>query len=365
MTDVRKVFVAVAASAALVLAAPVSSLAASPPTIEGESVINVTPSDATLEAQINPQGAPSGVYYQFQVVAGASEYLPEFECPTEGFPAGSSLCLGLHSQPGALPIEILPGVTQTVPGYVDLALAGMKLQPNTTYHYRVLAARSVLTEDTIQWEEPIVYGPDQTFTTPSTSTPPAIDSVSISHLTPTDVTLEAQINTEGLATVYEFKLWSSPCSDHSAGCEDVIPIDLPGGLLLGSFVDQTVSLDLNSAGVTLGSGEYGYSVTATSLAGSTQGPWQTFEAPPGVLDPPGPVASPQAGGGQPAVSGVAGQSAGSGTTPSSGSQGQTPSLLGTAVKPGTPLAGKHKHKSKHRRRHHKAARPAKAKQHKR
>jgi hypothetical protein len=356
MTYVRKAVLAAAVSAALVLAAPVSaSLAASPPTIEGESVINVTPSDATLEAQINPQGAPSGVYYQFQVVARASEYLPEFECPTEG-PANTSLCLGLHSQPGALPIEILPGVTQPVPGYVDLALAGMKLQPNTTYHYRVIAARSVLSEDTIQWEEPIVYGPDQTFTTPSTSTPPAIDSVSVSHLSPTDATLEAQINTEGLATVYEFKLWSSPCSDHSSGCEDVIPVHLPGGLLLGSFVDQTVSLDLNSAGVTLGGGEYGYSVTATSIAGSTPGPWQTF-------DPPGPVASPQAGGGQPTTSGVTGQPAGTGTTTSSGSQGQTSGPLGTAVKPGPLLAGKHK--TKHRHRHHKAAHPARAKQHKR
>ena len=150
-----------------------------------------------------------------------------------------------------------------------------------------------------------------------------IDSVSLSHLTPTDATLEAQIDTEGSSTTYEFQMWSSPCSKHGSGCELLIDIPLPTGLLLGSFVPQSVSLDLNSAGVTLGAGEYGFSVIATNKAGSTSAGGGVFEAPPGVLDPPSPGVSPLSGAGQPAGPTTNGndQPAGSGLASSSSTPG--------------------------------------------
>jgi hypothetical protein len=69
----------------------------------------------------------------------------------------------------------------------------MGLKPGTTYHYRVIAATSVLTEDTTEWEGPTVEGPDQAFTTPPAGAAPVIDPVSISHPTPAEATLEAQI----------------------------------------------------------------------------------------------------------------------------------------------------------------------------
>jgi hypothetical protein len=141
--------------------------------IEGESVSHVASTDATLEAKIDPESLERGAYYQFQIVANPSEYLQVFACPTEGFPANSSLCGGsLASQVGALPIgKIGPGVQgQTVSLDLSAPRNGWPgittLKPSTTYHYRAIAARVVLTEDTIQWEEPIVYGADQTFTTP-------------------------------------------------------------------------------------------------------------------------------------------------------------------------------------------------------
>ena len=56
-----------------------------------------------------------------------------------------------------------------------------------------------------------------------------IDSVSLSNLTSSDATLEAQIDTEGLPTSYEFKMWSSPCSKHGSGCELLIDVPLPAG----------------------------------------------------------------------------------------------------------------------------------------
>jgi hypothetical protein len=150
-----------------------------PPSIEDESVTDVTPTDATLQAKIDPESVERGAYYQFQLVASPSEYLPVFACPSEGFPANTSFCAGpLASQPGALPIgSIAPGVLgETVS--LDLSAprswwsGTTKLKPGTTYHYRVIAARSVPTEDTIQWEEPIVDGADQTFTTPQEPQPP-------------------------------------------------------------------------------------------------------------------------------------------------------------------------------------------------
>ena len=297
------------------------------PLIEGESVSHITSTDATLEAQIDVEGLKHGADYQFQIVENPSEYASELICPSTR-PQGHEICVGPQS-PGVAPIGFVPsdeaGPLKSSPVSLDLAGAGITLKPGTTYHYRVLAARSVQTEDTIQWEGPTVYGADQTFTTPSAGNAPVINSVSISHLTPTDATLEAQIDTEGSSTSYEFQLWSSPCSHKGAGCELLINVPLPTGLLLGSFVPQNVSLDLNSAGVTLGGGEYGFSVLATNKAGSTSAFGGIFEAPPGVLDPPNPVVSPLSGAGQPGVSSSGDQSAGSGESSSS----PVPSIGGT------------------------------------
>jgi hypothetical protein len=74
-----------------------------------------------------------------------------------------------------------PGAT--LGASLDLAGAGVTLQPGRTYHYRVLVARRVQTEDTIEWETPTVYGADQTFTTapdpaPSSSQPSAAEGQS-------------------------------------------------------------------------------------------------------------------------------------------------------------------------------------------
>ncbi len=122
-------------------------------------------------------------------------------------------------------------------------------------------------------EAPTVYGPDQTFTTPASNVP-SIESESVSNITLTDATLEAQIKTEGLESTYEFHLLTAPlCLQANPPCEPpqhLLP--LPSGKLLGSFVAQSVSVELNSAGVTLSPGErYEYWVTTASAAGNTQG----------------------------------------------------------------------------------------------
>jgi hypothetical protein len=309
------------------------------PSIEGESVSHVTSTDATLEAQIDVESLRHGADYQFQIVENTSEYASELICPSTR-PQGHEICVGPQS-PGAAPIgfapsgEEGPGPLKSSPVSLDLGGAGITLKPGTTYHYRVLAARSVQTEDTIQWEGPTVYGADRTFTTPSAGTAPVIDSVSISHLTPTDATLEAQIDTEGSSTSYEFQMWSSPCSKKGDGCELLIDVPLPTGLLLGSFVPQSVSLDLNSVGVTLGGGEYGFSVLATNKAGSTNAGGGVFEAPPPTVVQPLSTIPPLYGAGPPAGSSAnsGDQPAGSGSSSSSSTPGvQPPGGLGKTTK---------------------------------
>jgi hypothetical protein len=259
--------------------------AAEPPVVDSEAVSAISSTGAVLEAKINPESMEQGATYQFQVVANPSEYASSFMCPAEGFPANSSLCLKLGKEAGALPLGSTSAGLQDQSASTDLANFGgwgpgnVTLEPGTTYHYRVIVARSVQTEDTFAWAPPIVYGPDQTFTTSAGPSPPSIESVSVANLTSSDATLGAQIDTEGLEAEYEFKMWASPCGPR---CELIQDVHLPKGKLLGSFVAQIVSLDLASAGFKLDpGGEYGYSLIAVSAAGTSEYRWQTFTAPSG------------------------------------------------------------------------------------
>lgn len=111
---------------------------------------------------------------------------------------------------------------------------------------------------------------------------PAIESESVSHLTSTDATLEAIINDEGLEANYEFHLLTAPmCLTASPPCKrPQFLLSTPTGTLLASGVGQSVSVDLNDAGITLTPGErYEYWVSAASTAGSTEGAHQVLTAP--------------------------------------------------------------------------------------
>jgi hypothetical protein len=410
---------------------PTAALAVSSPSIETESVSYVTHNDATLEATINSKELSEGAYYQFQLVKSPSEYLPQLTCPEPEVlpPSNPDGCTSPDSQrptPGALPIGYIAKGPQGQSVSLDMATAGATLQPSTTYHYRVLVAKRVQSEDGVDWQRPFVEGPDQTFTTlpPSTppsevltgpaeptpsgyrlkgklnpdglpttyyyeyigsneiqclniepglnrcwhetahvgpitgdtqqevppievtgltvgvtyyyrlvannadrtvfgneasftvGSPPAIDSVSLSHLTSTDATLEAQIDTEGQSTIYQFKLRINLCP--YSECIGYKDIPLPTGLLLGSFAGQTVNVDLNAVGVSLAPGVYEYALSATSAAGHIQTEWQTLVPP--VLDPPSPAVSTPSGAAQPAGSDTdnSNQPAGSGESPAPG-----------------------------------------------
>jgi hypothetical protein len=281
-------YILVAVTGVIAAAAPAASAdLLQLPSIESESVSHVTASDATLEAEVNLHEVPAGAYYQFQIVTDPSEYGTEIVCPSTR-PQTFDGCVG-PQEPGALPIGFLPG-NSAEPGAalsasLDLASAGVTLKPDTTYHYRVLVARRVQTEDTIQWEPPTVYGADRTFTTPPA---PAIEGESISNLSSTDATLAATINDEGLEAAYEFYLVTAPmCLTASPPCErPQFLFSTPVGTLLASGVGQSVSVDLNDVGITLSPGErYEYWVTAVSATGTTQGQLQAFTAPADMIQP--------------------------------------------------------------------------------
>jgi hypothetical protein len=262
-TPLTLAVLAVALLALLGTAATAS--AATPPSIGPEWAAAIKSNDAFLEGLVNPRSEERGAYYQFQLAKNPSEFANEFTCPTEGFPAGSSLCLGITPQKGALPIRSTSYGTYSQSVNIDLKSAGAGLEPGTTYYFRVIAARIVPTEDTTQWEEPTVFGATQSFTTSATEAP-SIEEISVSNVTQTDATLEAKINPDGPATTYRFHLASPPCGAIKTCEQNSFP--LPSGNLPAGTTTQTVSLDLDSAGVTLTPGQrYEYWVTASNSAG--------------------------------------------------------------------------------------------------
>ncbi len=231
-----------------------SASAASAPSIEGESVSHITATDATLEARVNPNGLQT--QYEF--------WLMFANCQNP--PPGSAECESISVQRVGEG-EIPAGSTSQS---VSAQLTGL----HRGYSYTFWAVATNSSGETV--------GEYQKFSAQS-ALPPAIESEAVSHITPTDATLEATINTDGAETTYEFQLLGRTwCELLEPSCLPPIrDFPLPSGKLLGSFVGQTVSLDLNSAGVTLSPGHnfYEYSVRATNAAGTTEGQPQRFSTP--------------------------------------------------------------------------------------
>jgi hypothetical protein len=180
------------ASLALLLSANGACASGAAPSIDSESASQITPTGATLEATINPSGAPAGVYYQFQIASDLGESVSEIICPPEPSSGPAHPCIGAHSDT-ALPIGFLAAGSEPGSVSLDLGGAGVTLQPGATYDYRVLVAKAIQSEDTIEWESPAIVGAVQEFTTPlypppasgvpqaSGVEPPVAQSISAPH----------------------------------------------------------------------------------------------------------------------------------------------------------------------------------------
>jgi len=291
-------------------AVPAAADLVSRPSIEGESASHVTATDASLEAQINPGGFET----TYEVWVGRYPECIEEQaeaCESSGGgPAGTGAIVGT-----------IPASFSSHTVSVDIAKAWHKLSPNSSYIYSVSATNS-------GWAyEGSAYGEHKVFKT-AAGAQPTIVSESVSNITPTDATLEAQINSEGLETTYQFRLESGCLWPRACEPNPVYP--MPSGTLLGSFVNQSISLDLNSAGVTLAPGvEYAYSVTATNAAGSVTSHEQRFTTPSPIAQPLGTAGpSTTSGGNQPGTSSTAGGSSSTapGVTPFDPPLGKTTKL---------------------------------------
>ncbi len=248
---------------------------ANSPSVEGESVSGLTATNATLEAEVNPQGAPNGVFVQFQLLLDPGEAPTEIACPPSP-PAGYSACVGSQSA-DALPIRFVSGEgAQTVA--LDLSQAGVTLKPGHNYFFRALAANRISSEDSAEWESPAVVGDSTGFTTP---VPPAILAQSIAGVTQTDANLKAVINGEGQATTYKFEIAKSPAclppTPPFTPCFRIETGNLPQATIPASLEDHSVSVDLNVAGLNLEPGAtYDFRIVASSPAGKSEGPTTTF-----------------------------------------------------------------------------------------
>ena len=162
----RNIPPATVAAVLAVIALPATALASSPPTIESESVSEVTQTDATLNATINPQGLYTA--YQFQIDTNDTYAFTRPACPlaVPGYAECQAIIVG---EP--LPVGLVEPPPSSVPAgsgpqsvSIDLAAVGATLQADTTYHFRLLASN----------DGQIVEGPEGTFTTASIATPSPI-----------------------------------------------------------------------------------------------------------------------------------------------------------------------------------------------
>jgi hypothetical protein len=300
--------------ALLLLGIGAAQALAVPPSITGESVSGVKATSATLEADINPGSAPAGAYYQFQLAEAPGELAEGILCPSPN-PEPSIPCIGTTSA-SALPVEGIGHVEGSVHVTLDLQAAGVPLEPGHTYYFRVVAAAAKQTEDTIEWEEPTVAGEARSFTAHGPGA--VITSEAASNITPTDATLEAEID-PGEASYYQFEIAESEgavSAEMSCPPPPVLGLPacvgpqsdsaLPIGEIPQAGGNVPVALSLSAAGMTLKpSTTYYFRVTA-AVAKQTEDSveWETpveagevrsFTTP--YLKTSGPAPAQQGGGG--------------------------------------------------------------------
>ena len=139
-----------------------SGALALPPTIDGEWITGITFTNATLNAEINPNGLLTK--YKLQIdTTGDFHFAQNDSCVLH--PPGIVCAQVIINGPPLPPGLVEPPESSLAASFVDqhvsvnMASIGATLQPGTTYHYRAIAANSLQ----------VVGGPDQTFTTPPVS----------------------------------------------------------------------------------------------------------------------------------------------------------------------------------------------------
>jgi hypothetical protein len=211
-----------------------TTLILEPPIVESESASELTPTDATLRATVNP-------HYQ------ATSY--SFEYSTEA--TGEVLEGSITTVAGASTLP--PGGT----GLTVAVRAGNHLTPNTVYHYRVVAKNATGAAE----------GTVQEFTT--LLPPPAVSTGETVSVAQTSAQVTGTVNPEGLASTYEYQYGTSTSYEQSSATleagegTDAVPV--PGSLtdLAPSTVYHYRLVATNDDGTS-----YGEDETLTTLPGT-------------------------------------------------------------------------------------------------
>jgi len=150
------------------------------------------------------------------------------------------------------------------------------LEPDTTYAVCLVAVNA----------GGYSVGNEIVFVTPPAA--PVVGELSASAITQHDAVLEAEINPQGLATTYEFRLESPVCQpalpEHcvASGGSQIATGSIPAG-----HRPEKVSVDLAELAHSLTpSTTYGYFVVAANSAGTTVSPQQSFTTSAEPIIPP-------------------------------------------------------------------------------
>jgi hypothetical protein len=152
-----------ACAGALLALVPPAARAAGEPVVSTGNATSITPTSATLNGTVNPEGQSTAYYFEYGTTTSYGSQTPAAS-------AGS----------GTADVKVMPSVGS--------------LTPNTTYHYRLVATNASGT----------TLGADVSFKTPK---PPA-PVVVIRHatnVTQTSATLNGTVNPAGQSTTYHFE----------------------------------------------------------------------------------------------------------------------------------------------------------------
>ncbi len=206
---------------------------APPASIDALSASNVGPNSAELDTSINPEGSDTTCQFT---------YVDDTDFQNGGFTNANAVTTPCN------PSDLGAGTSDQP---ASLQITG--LTPSTTYDFEVTATNALTGSNGVS-----------SSTSFTTTAPVAVDSESVSGITSTTATLNAQLNPNGLDTTYQFVI-SGP------GFNELVPghpVDIGAGT-------TDVGASANVSGLTPGD-TYTYHVTATNSAGTSTGNAQTF-----------------------------------------------------------------------------------------